>query len=84
VKLEEDHQLVRSILQELERLLTTMSDVPDASEAKRVRGELDGLTAILESHFIFEENRIVTALNELTPDSGTTESLLGIDVPDGE
>ncbi|HEX3783569.1 MAG TPA: hemerythrin domain-containing protein [Pseudonocardiaceae bacterium] len=81
VKLLEDHQLVRSILDNVEKLVAGMSEKPDEAEAKRVRGELDGLTAILESHFTFEEGRIVTALNELTRDAGTDESLFGISVP---
>jgi iron-sulfur cluster repair protein YtfE (RIC family) len=79
-QLENDHQMVRAILHNLEQLLGGIAAQPDAAEAKRVRGELDGLTAILESHFAFEEKRIVTALNALAPGTGTTESLLGISV----
>ncbi|GAA3211170.1 hypothetical protein [Nonomuraea helvata] len=30
-----------------------------------MRGELDGLSAIMESHFAYEEREIVTALNRL-------------------
>jgi hemerythrin-like domain-containing protein len=77
-QLEDDHQIVRSILRALQQLLGSITAEPDAVEAKRVRGELDGLAAILESHFAFEEKRIVTALNALTSEAGTTESLLGI------
>ncbi|WP_285610500.1 hemerythrin domain-containing protein [Actinokineospora globicatena] len=83
VKLEEDHQMVSSIVLSLEQLINDISDSPDEAEARRVRGELDGLTAILESHFIFEEGRIVKALNELTAEDGTTESLLGLSAPTG-
>jgi iron-sulfur cluster repair protein YtfE (RIC family) len=77
-QLEDDHQMVRSILRALEQLLASITAEPGAAEAKRVRGELDGLAAILESHFAFEERRIVTALNALPPEAGTTEGLLGI------
>jgi iron-sulfur cluster repair protein YtfE (RIC family) len=80
VKLESDHQLVASIQRRLDQLLGGISARPDAAEATRVRGELDGLTAILQSHFAFEEKRIVTALNALSAGAGSAESLLGISV----
>ena len=77
-KLAEDHQMVRSILRDLERLIAGMTAEPDPAEANRVRGELGGLTAILESHFAFEERQIVAALNILPVEAGTAESLLGM------
>ncbi|MTE21656.1 hemerythrin domain-containing protein [Streptomyces sp. TRM43335] len=84
VKLEEDHRLVSGLLHDLERLLDGIPDEPDEAEARRVMGELDGLAAILESHFSFEERRILDALDALPPEAGTTESLLGLPArPDG-
>jgi iron-sulfur cluster repair protein YtfE (RIC family) len=77
-KLAEDHEMVRSILRDLERLVAGLTAAPDAAEANRVRGELGGLSAILESHFAFEERRIVAALNALPAEAGTAESLLGV------
>ncbi|WP_441249479.1 hemerythrin domain-containing protein [Kitasatospora sp. McL0602] len=79
-KLEEDHQLVSSIVRGLEQLLDGITDTPDPAEAKRVRGELDGLSAILESHFTFEERRITAALDALPTEAGTTETLFGLTV----
>ena len=35
--------------------------------------ELDGLTAILESHFGYEERRIAKALDSLGPEAWTAE-----------
>ncbi|HEY2669037.1 MAG TPA: hemerythrin domain-containing protein [Rugosimonospora sp.] len=55
--------------------------VPDPGMARRVRAELSGLTALLESHFTYEERRLVAALNSLEADAGTTEDLLGIPLP---
>jgi iron-sulfur cluster repair protein YtfE (RIC family) len=81
-KLAEDHQMVRSILGDLERLVASMTAEPDAAEANRVRGELGGLTAILQSHFAFEERQIVAALNALPAGAGTAESLLGMSAGD--
>ncbi|MEO3756379.1 hemerythrin domain-containing protein [Streptomyces sp. B6B3] len=82
-KLEEDHELISVVQHDLERLLEGMAAEPDAAEVARVLSALDGLTAILESHFAFEERRIVTALNALSAEAGTAESLLGLPAPNG-
>jgi hypothetical protein len=62
-KLAEDHTLVAGILQQVRDLLA----VPPGPET--LRRELDGLTAILESHFGFEERRLATALDALGPEA---------------
>ena len=64
-KLEEDHILVTGILGQIRDLLAARP-APDPDPA-RLRRELDGLTAILESHFGFEECRIAAALDTLGP-----------------
>ncbi|MFD9939206.1 hemerythrin domain-containing protein [Nonomuraea sp. NPDC059023] len=56
-QLEEDHQLVAHLLERIESL--------DGSDPEAALSELDGLTAILESHFTFEERKIVAALDAL-------------------
>jgi hypothetical protein len=63
-KLIEDHQLVAAILRQVRELLEPGR--PPAGPAALLR-ELDGLTAILESHFSFEERRIARALDTLDP-----------------
>jgi hypothetical protein len=60
-KLAEDHVLVAGIGQRIRDLLASAAD-PDT-----LGRELDGLTAILESHFSFEERRIAAALDRLDP-----------------
>ena len=65
-KLIEYHQLVAAILRQVRELLGP--DRPPSPPAALLR-ELDGLTAILESHFSFEERRIAQALNTLDPGS---------------
>ena len=70
--------MVAGILERVEALL--------AGDDRRlplaqVRAELDGLAALLESHFRYEEKRLVTALNALTGRPGTAEELLGLSVP---
>jgi hemerythrin-like domain-containing protein len=79
-KMAEDHQLVAGLLRRLDEVLSGIPDEPDAMATRRVLGELDGLTAILESHFGFEEREIVTALDSLPADHTAVE-LFGLDAP---
>lgn len=65
-ELSRDHHLVAGILRELEELLGGLVTDPDPAEAQRVRAELDGLAALLESHFVYEEKRLVAALDSLS------------------
>ncbi|MGN9844336.1 hemerythrin domain-containing protein [Nonomuraea sp. H19] len=66
-KLREDHKLVSDILHRLRELVEGLDPETgaDPQEARRVRGELDGLRAIVESHFGYEERSIAEALNAL-------------------
>ena len=68
-KLIEDHALVAGIVRRIRELLTAGPASPGSASlgsAALVR-ELDGLTAILESHFGYEERRIARALDALGP-----------------
>lgn len=60
----EDHSLVAGLLGRLRELLSLgmAASSPDA-----LARELDGLAAILESHFSYEERRIAVALDGLGP-----------------
>ncbi|MGW5687634.1 hemerythrin domain-containing protein [Nonomuraea sp. NPDC003754] len=62
-KLQEDHHLVADILRRIESLAADVGT--DPADAQRVRRELDGLAAIVESHFAFEERQIIAALDAL-------------------
>jgi hypothetical protein len=69
-KLEEDHVLVAGILRQIRDLLTARPADSDLDpDPARLQREFDGLTAILESHFSFEERRIANALDALGPQS---------------
>jgi hemerythrin-like domain-containing protein len=57
-----DHRLVGELLGRLEELLGGGLDPERAADA---RTELDSLAALLESHFTYEERRLVAALNSL-------------------
>ncbi|GAA4445179.1 hemerythrin domain-containing protein [Phytohabitans houttuyneae] len=63
-KLAEDHWLIAGILRRVAELTAR-----DADPATMV-GELDGLAAIMDSHFAFEERRISAALDALKAPSG--------------
>jgi Hemerythrin HHE cation binding domain len=66
-ELRRDHDMVAGILRGLDELLGGLDagSGRDPREARRVRAELDGLAALLESHFVYEERRIVPALDSL-------------------
>jgi hypothetical protein len=49
--------------------------------AQRVHSELDGLAAILEPHFRWEERRIAGALNSLQPPGADSADLFGSPFP---
>jgi hypothetical protein len=61
-ELRRDHRLVEDSLQRLEALLASLDQEKDSVE---VRSELDSLAALMETHFVYEEKRIVSALNAL-------------------
>jgi hypothetical protein len=58
-------EIVAGIMRDLQDLLGGLRVDPDPAERHRVRAELDGLAALLESHFGYEERRLVSALNTL-------------------
>lgn len=64
-KLAEDHALIADIVARVEGVT---SRLVTGGDTDRLLGELDGLAAILESHFSFEERRIADALDALTAD----------------
>lgn len=72
-----DHHIVAGILRALEELLDGSAQDAGPADAARVRYELDGLAVLLESHFFYEEKKLVAALNALPERAGTAETLLG-------
>jgi iron-sulfur cluster repair protein YtfE (RIC family) len=71
-QLSQDHRLVEDIVRRLRELLASVT--PDTVD--EVRREIDGLSAILESHFRWEEKALVDALNALDT-ARSTEELFG-------
>lgn len=58
-ELSRDHQQVAEVLDRLKAVRTM-----DVATAER---ELDTLASLLETHLVYEEKKLVTALNELRP-----------------
>jgi hemerythrin-like domain-containing protein len=71
-ELSQDHRLVADIVRRLTKLLTTIT--PETVD--EVRREVDGLSAILESHFRWEEKTLVAALDTLVT-ARTVDELFG-------
>ncbi|MEV5988477.1 hemerythrin domain-containing protein [Streptomyces sp. NPDC052051] len=61
-ELRSDHHLVETSLRRLEALVAELGAGRDPIEIQR---EIDGLAALMETHFVYEEKRIVSALNAL-------------------
>ena len=70
----QDHEMIASILSRVAKLAehATGSHGP-ALEA--IGRELDGLAAIMESHFAYEERTISEALDSGIPDTGWSNSV---------
>ncbi|SDT61130.1 hemerythrin domain-containing protein [Jiangella sp. DSM 45060] len=69
--LREDHQLIGNIVEAVRDLA---AESPRATPERQaaIRAELDGLAAIMESHFRYEERAIGTALDGGIEDTGWT------------
>ena len=69
-KMAEDHVLIAGIVARVEELGQELA----GGGSPALAAELDGLAAIMESHFAFEERRVRAALDAL---DGTATDLLG-------
>jgi len=63
-ELSHDHRQVAEVLTRLGELSTMAAEV--------ARRELDTLAALLETHLVYEEKKLVAALNSLRPDATET------------
>jgi hypothetical protein len=71
-KLVEDHDAIASILSRVAELAETAVG-SRAAELAAIGRELDGLAAIMESHFNYEERALTEALNDGIPDTGWSD-----------
>jgi hypothetical protein len=76
-ELERDHLLVSGALAQLDALLRGLSPGLGRAEGRRVKQELDTLAALLETHFTYEERKLVAALNALDARAAEVDDLFG-------
>jgi non-ribosomal peptide synthetase component F len=74
-KLIEDHGFIAHILARVRELAEHAAATPDA-DLEAIGRELDGLAAILESHFGYEERAIGAALDAGVHDDGWSQPVL--------
>jgi hemerythrin-like domain-containing protein len=68
-RLAEDHRMLAALIEDLDRVARTAS-------AAQVLRHLDGITAIMESHFGYEERQLTAVLDTLTPPDAAIRPLL--------
>ncbi|MDH6705893.1 hypothetical protein P3T27_002615 [Kitasatospora sp. MAA19] len=73
-KLVEDHEMIAAILARVRELADHAAESPGEG-LEAIGRELDGLTAIMESHFAYEERTISKALDSAVPDSGWSDQV---------
>lgn len=61
-QLQHDHNLIGFLLRDLAAAVRALPVEPDEAELLRFRQQLDGVAAVLESHFRFEERKVLAAL----------------------
>jgi len=64
-ELRTDHNRIDWVLGTLEKLLRNLPAVPDPAAAAHVTAELEGLAALMETHFTYEERKLISVLNSL-------------------
>ena len=69
-----DHAAIAAILLQVRDLAVQAQTTP-AEDLPRLRRELDGLAAIAESHFGYEERALSAALDSGVPDYGWTQAV---------
>ncbi|WIM99274.1 hemerythrin domain-containing protein [Actinoplanes oblitus] len=75
----EDHGLITGILTRIASLAG--ANPAEAGDPATIQRELDGLTAIMESHFRYEERALATALDAGVPDTGWSTPVLRLRPP---
>jgi hypothetical protein len=71
-ELQRDHQIIAGLLTRVSKLAEEFDGERPAARTAAIQQELDGLAAVLETHFIGEEKRLVAVLNAVDPAEGLT------------
>jgi hemerythrin-like domain-containing protein len=67
-----DHHVIADLLAGVNAAALRLGGEADHERMTWIQRELDGLAAILETHFIGEEKRLVAVLNAIDPSVGLT------------
>ncbi|MFI1093201.1 hemerythrin domain-containing protein [Streptomyces sp. NPDC020917] len=74
-KLVEDHGLISALLARVRQLAAASAASPVPAALAEIRRELDGLVAVMESHFAYEERALGRALDGLAPEGGWPDAV---------
>lgn len=77
-QLREDHAVIAGLLAALSASTAALPARPSPDERSRFLTELDGVGAIMESHFRFEERRIRSALDSWADPPAAGATLFGV------
>ncbi len=80
-KLVEDHGFIAAILTRVRDLAQQAATGSQDADPETIGRELDGLAAIMESHFGYEERAIAAALDAGVADDGWSEPVLRFTAP---
>ena len=72
VELERDHLVIAGLLTRVNTVAAGLDGEQPAARVAELQQELDALAAVLETHFIGEEKRLVAVLNAVDPAEGLT------------
>ncbi|WP_116041214.1 hemerythrin domain-containing protein [Amycolatopsis palatopharyngis] len=60
-----DHNQLEWLLGNLRKLLSSLPETPDPATASKVREEVNAVSAIMQTHFIYEEKKLISVLNSM-------------------
>ena len=75
-KLREDHRVIATLLTAVEAAVAELPPEPSEDELETFGQQIDGIGAIMESHFRFEERRVVGLLGGW-PSASSADQLFG-------
>jgi hemerythrin-like domain-containing protein len=64
-ELKTDHNQIEWLLGNLRKLLDGLPEQPDPAAEPKVRAELVALSAVIQTHFIYEEKKLIAVLNDM-------------------
>ncbi|MGP3929069.1 hemerythrin domain-containing protein [Nonomuraea sp. KM88] len=63
--LRSDHNQLDWLMGNLRKLLESLPEHPDPATAVKVREEVGALSAVMQTHFVYEEKKLISVLNSM-------------------